>query len=157
MSTAPAVIDWLVANVPTLPACAGVLVSDGYPDQEADTMVIIGVSGVDGGNAATASATTQYVAIGGARPRDQIVEVHVEVQAATGQLGNAAQKQVRDTVYGIADALDQMIRADLTLGGLLMPGPAEVVMGDLFQTAPGQPTGVRTAVLHLTVRARNRV
>lgn len=155
-------VDTLLAIIAALPECASpVAVFDGItaPNMP-DTFVLVG---------ATAEGTRpltddqQWTAIG-ARKRDEDLEVPVTVSAAVGGSnspgGNDAQKTARDKVKTVVQAIENALRADVTLkNGTNQPLVfwCEVAQVSLRQTDPDTAAAGRGATVDLTIRARARI
>lgn len=153
-SSAPAVIDWLVANHPTAVGADVWTVSDGWPTAIPPRLVIIG-------SLTTASADqtsqvaflgTQAIVLTGGKSRFEDYTVTVEYRALGG---GTDQKTLRDAVYAAKGALEALINADWTLGGLVDGCAAEMNADTLQQTdEAGAPNG-RFATLTTAFRVRN--
>lgn len=152
-SSIPAVVDWLLANLPNLPTVAGVdnFVSDAWPLSNAKLLVIVG-----GTVAPTAVDAQTTASTGDIRKEDYVVSVEFHVK--TGDSGNDAQKAVRDLAFAAHDDLNNLIRSDTTLGGNAPRGiGAQVTQVGLAQTDKEHAGDGRFAIVSTGIRVRNRI
>lgn len=147
-SRTPAVIDALVTLCAAAPTLVGVTVVDGpFTTNLADPDVLFVGDTARGDPAANAQQTWAGL---GAQRRDQIVEV---VLTAVSRAGETVMKPRRDRAYEIVAAVEDAMRADPTLGGVVIAagaGTAESL--DQAQT----PQGAYAAVT-FRVQAKARI
>jgi hypothetical protein len=112
-SITPVLIDALVTQARA--ALTTVNVTDGFRLGEDPTDVLM--IGVDDGTspaaASSSSATQEQATAGTPRSRNQTGAVNCWALSASG---NATQKEARDAVYAIQAAVENLMRADPTLG-----------------------------------------
>lgn len=114
-SILPALLTGLVQFSST--ALPNVTVHDGYgaTDDPGD-FLMIGVDDPNSPNFATSATSAQAVATMGARrSRDELGDVTC---VALSWIGDNDQQAARDTVFGITAALENALRADVTVGGV---------------------------------------
>ena len=154
VSSTPAVIDWLVTNIAALDACQGAHVSDGFPSQRANDLVVIGVSDLDEG----ADVTLVYAELG---TRSQVEEYDVPILVSVHR-GSADQKQARDRAFAILDAIRDLVRADPLMSTDDVPALnggryASLTQVQMVQTNTPEEAGTgRTCYLYVRIRCQNK-
>jgi hypothetical protein len=151
-SAIPAAIDYLVNLVTALPVCAQMVVSDGYsPVAAPNGMVLVGVDDQTG----ETGSTNVWAALGNT-VQDETFDIPLAIYIPSG---NSDAKGVRDTAFGVYDAIREAVRADKTLGGVLSPpGIAQLTTVRLSQTNTAEEgsTG-RVARIYITVHCTHRL
>jgi hypothetical protein len=157
-SSIPPVLDALVALVEGLPviteATDSVEVSDGPIESTADVIVTVGGAVEPTAEATFVTAATRGQAAVNPMDEDYVVSVDIDYLASTSD-----QKLMRDRVFAIWDAISDAVRADRTLGGVLVQrGGAEPTSVAYHQTPPEEaPERVRSALINGGIRIRNRI
>jgi len=127
-SVIPALIDALVTQASA--ALPAVKVFDGFgvSDSPGTTgTLMVGVDDPDTDQAASSGDGSQSMAVlATTRPRDQVGSLTC---AALAWSGSTNQKAARDAAYGIVAAVENLLRADPTLG-IGQPGRVVIQMGD---------------------------
>lgn len=140
----PDIVDALVALLPTLPGYEDVTVADGPP--------------------LTQARPPRYVTVGyvadedaGAFEIDRRNDYRVEERGTVrchfvAQSGSTKLPAYRDEVFALVDELDQALRADQTLGGVLSADGTCVLSGDIqsVQNAKGTAQSVVVTVEYVT-------
>jgi hypothetical protein len=135
-SSIPAAIDYLVATVAALPACADpVVVSDGWPTQRADVGVTIGITPDD-----DATNDEPFHAELGAQAQWELYTIPC---IAWAYVGGTSMKAARDAVFAVVDAIDTLLRTTTgrTLGGALHSGTAILTNVRIEQTGEAAEAG----------------
>lgn len=136
----PKVKAWLVATIPTLPGMpAGVQVYAGPPitGDDPQRYVTVGFVTDDKGG------TYQQTENAGGFDWDEVGEVRSQIVA---QYGDSDPSLAENDAFAIADAIEQAIRSDHTLGKTLDPtGTAESIVEVL---SVADPDGTATALVH---------
>jgi hypothetical protein len=117
MSSFPAAVDWLVANLRTAVQAAvpTAVVSDGWPTEAAHDEVVVGITPRDD----ESEGDHEWVAIGQNKV-DEEYDLPIEI---TSWRGGSSQKLARDACKVLLDAAVTKIRSDLSLGGAVSPYP----------------------------------
>jgi hypothetical protein len=119
MTTAwPNVVNWLVANLPTITGLPSAYVFDGPPVTGDNPLVYITVGWVPEGAEGLAGQYTQARSYDGLLTSEQ-GSVRCDLVANTGDDGVAA---VRTQAFAIADLIAGYFAHDQTLGGVLYNG-----------------------------------
>lgn len=152
-SSIPVAIDYLVATIAALPACAlPVIVEDGWPERTAPKGVGIGVIPGDG----TTDDEVTHAQLG-AQMEFERYEIPCVVWA---HVGGTSAKTARDEAFTIFNAIIAMIRinpAGRTLGGALNSGAAIVHNVRVEQTDDAIDAGYgRMCVIKFNVGCNNR-
>jgi hypothetical protein len=161
-SALPAVIDYLVATIGALPACAApCVVSDGYlPELVAGPIVLVGVDEQTG---ETQSASIFNVL--GAKSSDETFEIPCAIYST--YLGTSDSASPRNAAFAIYDAILTAIRADPTFGDSTYSGAGGAFSPQLggfgfisafkfVQTNTSEEaSGGRIARIYFTVKCRN--
>lgn len=147
-SRLPAVIDALVSIL--TPALSNVTVYDGpVPSSLAATRVLAVGSTVDDEDIA-GDVAQEWRGIGAkAKQEDGAV-----LCTAIAQEGTTDVKTLRDACYDIVSTVEDTLRADVTLGGVVTPGWAHVTAGSLRQTQTSDGLVVR---VNFTVSYETRI
>ncbi len=158
MNTAPTVIDALLTGLRARPALADVIVSDGMPTEDLVDRRLLTVGGQD---APTAEGGQEWGALGNSRRVEDYV-LRLYASAVVGGAGREDtgndQKAARDAAFSVVSEVAAFLRADPSLGGLIVGQGAE--MGSSFsltQTGPDTPGEGRWAEVAFDVRVRARV
>jgi hypothetical protein len=150
-STIPAVIDALLAALRARPALQApdVAVVDGYPSRNLSQTRLITI----GGQAEPTVTGDQTVTSLGNRRREEDYAVRVYCSA---DAGGTDQKGARDRAFGLLAELEETLRDDATLGGIVRY--AEVAGSlTLLQTDESTAASGRWAEVSVDVRVRNRI
>jgi hypothetical protein len=155
-SRVPAVIDYLVTTftaATTLGAAASpVSVYDGpvVTETPAQLTLWVGMDDPDSEEAPVgAESESQWAALG-AMARDEEISVHCVAEAWSG---DTDVKATRLAAYGIVAAVETLLRADASLGGVLPSGWCEVTRMQLRQNNVPQGAVARVA-FQVVCRAR---
>lgn len=133
-SSIPPALDYLVAQVRALPAMADVKVSDGWPGERGDSMVVIGINPDDDESGVVAN----YAELSGLETE----EVDVPCMVWARRVGDQAASRARVDAFALLDAIRDLIRSDRRLGGNVRPGlPARVSGWTMAQTSAASPAG----------------
>lgn len=152
-SVVPQVIDWLVTEIRALDECENIPVSDGWPDQVADTYVAIGV--VPEGQEVNADA--EFAQLGGGMEEEQSFVPCFISSWCGGDGESGAQKTARDACFAILTAVQALIRAHLDLDEILNSGAAQVSSYPLQQARTAGEAGQgRRAEIFFVVRFSSR-
>jgi hypothetical protein len=148
-SIAP-VIDYLVATISALPACAApVTVSDGYSEVFPNSaMVMVGVTDQTG----ETPVTLRFGELG-PKSSGERFDIPCVIYCHSG---STSAKEVRDAAFAIYNPIITVILADPSLGGNLGPtagaGVASISAGPLWQTHTADEAGSgRLARIYFTV------
>lgn len=144
MTAWPAVVDRLLVLLPTLPGWGGVRVYDGPPPSSAVPPVYCAVGWVDTEQAGTYRRSTR---------NDYRVGEEGTVRARlVAQTGAASLPATRAQVFALVDALDDSLRADQTLGGVLSLDGTCVLSAEVeaAQDSSGAGTSVVLSVDYTT-------
>ncbi len=115
-SVIPAVIDYLVAHASV--ALTGVRVYDGYDSSDdPGDFLMVGVDDPESPNAAFSADSTQDWAHANNTARDEMGDVTC---AALSWNGIGDQKLARDAAFAITATVEVLLRADPTLGGIVL-------------------------------------
>jgi hypothetical protein len=150
VSSVPAVLDWLVAAIKALPACAApVAVSDGFPSERSNSLVTVGVDERD----AETDSTSTFGVLGG-KSNDEQYKIPCLI-ACYG--GGATAKTPRDAAFAIWNPIASMILTDPTLGGTLVGAAfAKVEAFRFYQTNVASEAGEgRDARIYFTIHVHN--
>ena len=151
-----AVIDYLVTGLvaPLKVIDATVQVADNEPGLNSQSLVVIGRSGPDAGDAG--SVANEYLELGSALLEETwTLDGYVDCFRP-----GPAQKPARDAALALYDGVLHFLQADLTLGGNLHRGRyASLTTVTLTQTQDADDTGdsgaLRRAVVSFTLRIPN--
>lgn len=148
-SSVPAAVDWLVANIRSA-VPAGVVVSDGWPDQRSDDLITVGIT-PDGDET---GVSADYAQLSGLDEENVDVVSLVSVR----RVGDDAQAAARAAAVGLLDTIRGVVKADRRLGGAVRPGlPARVSGWRLTQTDTAKEAGEgRTCRIVVTVSWQHR-
>lgn len=126
-SSIPAVVDQIITTIAGLTVIAtptvGTQFTDGYPGANMPDVVV----SIGGADVTMATRQTEWAQLGVLR-QWELYEVHGAVSASVGGDGQApesasdAQKVARDRAFAVINAIDNALRADPTLGGVLQNG-----------------------------------
>lgn len=134
-SSIPAAVDYLVAQVRSLPeAAAPVAVSDGWPTQRGDGLVAIGITPEDD----ESGVTIAYAELS----RQEYESVELPCIVAVRRTGTGAASAARVAAFGIYDAIRDLIEGDRRLGGAVRTGlPARIASYQMNQTSEPREAG----------------
>lgn len=153
-STIPAAIDYLVTTTQNMSAFAApVVVFDGWPDQGADTALVIGITPTDD----TTGVENLHAELG-AQAQWEEFDIPCIIWAHRGG-GQESMKTARDAAFALYDALDTHLRtnAGRTLGGLLNSGVAYISALVVQQTGDAPEAGDgRQCQLLLNIHCKSR-
>lgn len=150
-SAVPAVIDYLVTTFTASAALGGatpaVTVYDGpaVTDESSQLELFVGVDDPDAPGAPTAATATQAWVGSGTRVRDEMFDVHL---TAVAWSGDTDMRTTRVAAMGIVAAVETVVRADASLGGLVLmvnPGVTGVTLRQ-NQVAAGVVASVSFAI-----------
>lgn len=156
-SRVPAVIDYLVAAftaAATLGAAADpVTVYDGPALSGATPQLVlwVGLDDPDAEGYTVAAETDSAWAALGAQARNEQITVHC---VALAWSGDRIVKTARDQAFGIVGAVETLLRADVMLGGTLVSGQCQVIVGSLRQ---GQSDNGAVAQVPFRIDAFSRI
>lgn len=155
-SSAPAAIDWLVAQAGALPAYAApVVVCDGWPDKRGDRVLVVGIT-PDDDETDNTSAHAQL----GAQMEWETYDIPCVLWAwVGGGTESAAMKTARDAAFAMFDALATVLRtaSGRTLGGALNSGAAQISSWRMRQTADAAEAGSgRNCEIRFVITCKNR-
>lgn len=153
-SSIPAAIDYLFTTISALPACAApVVVCDGWPDQRADTGVVVGVTPED-------PATEDAVTHGQLGAQTQWEEYTIPCVIWARKVGGVRpMKAARDAAFVILNAIDSHLRTPIgrALGGALNSGSAMATNVLIHQTGTAQEAGDgRVCEIHFDIVCKSR-
>lgn len=153
-SAIPGAIDYLVTTVQGLQEFAApVVVFDGWPDQGADTAIVIGITPTDD----TTGVENLHAELG-AQAQWEEFDIPCIIWAHRGG-GQEAMKLARDAAFALYDALDSHLRttAGRTLGNLLNSGVAHISALVVQQTdSPPEAGDGRQCQLLLNIHCKSR-
>ena len=153
-STIPGAVDYLVSTVRDLAAFAEpVIVCDGWPDQGAETAIVIGITPED-----DSTGVQNFHAELGAQAQWEEYDIPCTIWAQRGG-AQEAMKIARDAAFTLFDALDSHLRtaAGRTLGGALRSGAAILSAVAVQQTGDAPEAGDgRQCQLLFTIRCKSR-
>lgn len=155
-SSIPGAIDHLVTAVRGLPAIAAdpaVVVTDGWPDQRANTGIVIGLTPDD-----DSTDDANFHAEFGAQAQWEEYDIPCLIWAHRGG-AEEAMKVARDAVFTLYDLIDSYMRttAGRTLAGVLHSGTAYLSRLVVRQTATGPEAGEgRACELRFTIHCKSR-
>lgn len=134
-SSVPAALDYLVAQIATLPqAQPPVVVSDGWPAQRGDDGIVIGIN-PEGDEAGIAGA---YAELSG----QEYEEVEVPCILWSHRSGTNAASAARAAAFALFDAVRALVKSDRRFGGAIRPGmPARVSTWSVAQTSAATQAG----------------
>lgn len=150
------VIDYLMAHLPAVVQAVdpnGIVVEGWISVVPPPPAPILVVGMVHPDDALTADQTRQYLALGaGNVEEDFTIPCYIDVG-----VGGFEQAQARKVACAVFDGVVDLIRGDLTLGGLLHRGRfAELIDIQLVGTRdPEEAQAGRRSVLSFRLRARN--
>lgn len=150
-SSISAALDYLSSSLAALPELAPpVVVSDGWPVERSNTVVIVGIDSEDGDSEITAA----YAELS----RDEYESVSVPCLIAVRRSGDGAAAQARSAAVALLDEVRSLIAADRRLGGAVRPGlPARVASWTMSQTAePRQAGEGRVCEIRLVIEWQHR-
>jgi len=135
-SSVPAVHDYLVARIKTLPELEqlALQVCDDWADHRGDVLVVVGGTPDNDEH----YLATSYAQLSGERHEDVTVASMIWVR----RTGDNASSRARHDAYTILDAIDEFVRRDDTLGGTITPGmPAQLGEVRMRATPNAQTAG----------------
>jgi hypothetical protein len=152
VSSIPAAITWLVAQVAALSECAApVVVSDGIPVERADQCVVIGIAPDD-----DETGLEPIHAELGTQTQWEIYTIPCVLWARVGGTDMAA---ARTAAFTLLDAIDSLVRTTTgrTLGGALRSGSAILTPVRISQTDTASEAGDgRVCEIRFGVRCKSR-
>lgn len=152
-SVVPAVLDYLVTTFQAASTLSGVTVYDGPVTTAAAPQRVLWVGLQDPDSAAApvgAESQQEWVGLG-ARQRNELLTVHCVAEAWGGATDV---KAMRDAAYNIVAAVEVILQADPTFGGLVLHTDNTAVTRQLRQnnTSAGQ-----VARVYFSIKAKARI
>ena len=144
-------IDAMVTDFATLPALAGVTVTDGHPlTNDPGTHLFVGVDNPDDDNGVGASGTQSWP-LGTYSYHEDTGEIWLAVYADNG---DGAMKPARDAATAVMEAVQDRVHANLTMG---VPG-VQWLAFDSYSYRPMQTVEGAAVVLlfRITFSARTQ-